>query len=81
MKILVALKREERKLEKHVTKFQHQLNGIRAAMKALGHTAEKEVTKVGRKVRKMSAAGRRKIAAAQKKRWAKVRAQAKKVAK
>jgi hypothetical protein len=78
MKILAALKREERKLEKHVSKFQHQLDGIRGAMKALGHSAEKEVTKVGRKVRKMSAAGRARIAKAQKLRWKKVKAAAKK---
>ena len=39
MNILAALRREERELEKHVTKFQHQLDGIRAAMKALGHSA------------------------------------------
>ena len=36
MDILAAIKREERKLEKHLGKLQHQLNGIRAAAKALG---------------------------------------------
>ncbi len=36
MDILAAIKREERKLEKQLGKLQHQLNGIRAAAKALG---------------------------------------------
>jgi hypothetical protein len=31
-----AVKREERKLEKQLVKSQHQLNGVRAAAKALG---------------------------------------------
>jgi hypothetical protein len=77
MDILAAIKREERKLEKELGKVQHRLNGVRAAAKALGASTIKEVGRVQKGV--MSAAGRAKIAAAQKKRWAKVRAQAKKV--
>lgn len=76
MNILAAIKREERKLEKQLGKLQHQLNGVRAAAKALGSSAGKEVTTVKKRV--LSAAGRAKIAKAAKKRWAKVRAQAKK---
>jgi hypothetical protein len=79
MNILVAIKREERKLEKQLGKLQHQLNGVRAAAKALGSSAGREVTTVKKRV--LSAAGRAKIAQAAKKRWAKVRAQAKKVTK
>ena len=54
MDILAAIKREERKLEKQLGKLQHQLNGVREAAKALGHSAEREV--VGAKKRVMSAA-------------------------
>jgi hypothetical protein len=76
MDILAAIKREERRLEKELSKVQHQLNGVRSAAKALGASTIKEVKKVQKRV--MSAAGKAKIAAAQKKRWAKIRAQAKK---
>jgi t-SNARE complex subunit (syntaxin) len=76
MDILAAIKREERKLEKQLGKLQHQLDGVRAAAKALGHSANKEV-KVAKK-RVLSAAGRAAIAKAARTRWAKVRAQAKK---
>jgi len=78
MNILAAIRREERKLEKQLGRLQHQLNGVRAAAKALGSSAGKEVTAVKKRV--LSAAGRAKIAKAAKKRWAKVRAQAKKAA-
>jgi peptidoglycan hydrolase CwlO-like protein len=78
MDILAAIKREERKLEKQLHKLRHQLNGVRAAAKALGDSTNREVKRV--KKRMLSAAGRAKIAQAAKRRWAKVRAQAKKVA-
>jgi len=78
MDILAAIKREERKLEKQLGRLQHQLSAVRAAAKALGHSAEREV--VGVKKRVLSAAGRAAIVKATKKRWAKVRKQAKKVA-
>jgi hypothetical protein len=77
MDILAAIKREERKLEKQLGKLQHQLSGVRAAAKALGHSANKEMTVAKKRV--LSAAGRAAIAKAARKRWAKVRAQAKKV--
>ena len=75
MDILAAIKREERKLEKQLGKLNHQLSGVRAAAKALGHSAEREVIKV--KKRTLSAAGRAAIIKGVKKRWAKVRKQAK----
>ena len=78
MDILAAIKREEKKLEKQLEKLQHQLNGVQAAAKALGSSAEREV--VGVKKRVLSAAGRAAIVKAARKRWAKVRKQAKKVA-
>ena len=76
MNILAAIKREEKKLEKQLTKVQHQLDGVRSAAKALGHTAAVEVK--GAKKRMLSAAGRAAISKAAKKRWAKVKKQAKK---
>jgi hypothetical protein len=76
MDILAAVKREERKLEKQLGKLNHQLNGVRAAAKVLGGSAGRKV--VGVKKRVLSAAGRAAIAKAAKKRWAKVRKQAKK---
>jgi hypothetical protein len=75
MDILAAIKREERKLEKQLGKLQHKLTGVRAAAKALGHSAEREVSGVKKRV--LSAAGRAAIIKAAKKRWAKVRKQAK----
>ena len=78
MDILGAIKREERKLEKQLRKLQNILTGVRAAAKALGGSAEREV--VGAKKRVLSAAGRAAIAKAAKKRWAEVRKKAKKVA-
>ena len=77
MDILAAIKREEKKLEKQMSELQHKLNGVRSAAKALGHTAAVEVR--GAKTRVLSAAGRAAISKAAKKRWAKVKKQAKKV--
>jgi t-SNARE complex subunit (syntaxin) len=76
MNILAAIRREEKKLEKQLKKVQHQLDGVRSAAKALGHTAAVEVK--GAKKRMLSAAGRAAISKAAKKRWAKVKKQAKK---
>jgi hypothetical protein len=78
MDILAAIKREERKLEKQLGKLQHQLSGIQAAAKALGHSAERDVVSVKKRV--LSAAGRAAMVKAAKKRWAKVKAQARKAA-
>ena len=76
MNILAAIRREKRKLEKQVSKLQGQLEGLKAAAMALGNSASNEVGKARKRV--LSAAGRAKISAAAKKRWAKVRAGAKK---
>jgi hypothetical protein len=77
MDILAAIKREERKLEKQLGNIQQRLNGVRAAAKALGDSASREL-KTAKRV--MSAAAKAKIGRAAKKRWAKFRAQARKVA-
>jgi hypothetical protein len=76
MDILAAIKREERKLEKQLGKLQHQLSGVRAAAKALGHSANQEIAVVKKRV--LSAAGRAAMVKAAKKRWAKVRKSAQK---
>jgi hypothetical protein len=76
MNILAAIKREERKLEKQLGKVQKQLDAIRGAAKALGNSTGREVTKVRKRV--LSAAGRAAISKAAKKRWAAIRARAKK---
>jgi len=76
MNIVAALKREERKLERQLSKTQKQLNGVRIAAKALGDSASRKLAGVKKRV--MSAAGKAKISKAAKKRWAKFRSQAKK---
>ena len=79
MDILAAIKREERKLEKQVASIQHKLKGIRAAAEAMGRSADKRVTSGAKRV--LSAAARAKIGKATKRRWAKLRAEAKKMTK
>jgi uncharacterized protein YoxC len=76
MNVLKAIRHERRKLEKQVGKLQAQLEGLKAAAKALGNSAGNELGKAQKKV--MSAAARAKISKAAKKRWAKVKAGAKK---
>lgn len=73
MDILTAIKIEERKLETQLGKLQRQLNGVRAAAKALGGSTVREVTTVKKHV--MSAATRAKISKVTKARWAKFRAE------
>ena len=77
MDILSAIRREERKLEKQLASIQHKLKGIKAAAEAMGESADKKVTKVSKRV--LSAAARAKIGKATKKRWARFRAEAKKM--
>ena len=72
MDLLTAIKHEERKLEKELGNLQHRLNGIRAAAKALGNTASREIAQFKKHV--MSAAARAKISKASKARWARFRA-------
>jgi hypothetical protein len=78
MDILSAIKREERKLEKQLASIQGKLKGIKAAAEAMGRSGDKKVRKDTKRV--LSAAARAKIGEATKKRWAKFRAEAKKMA-
>jgi hypothetical protein len=75
MDILAAIKREEKKLEKQLGRVQHQLNGIRAAAKALGDSTNRELKTAKKRV--LSAAARAKIGKATRERWAKFRAEKK----
>jgi hypothetical protein len=58
--------------KKELGKLQHKLNGVRAAAKALGSKASREVAQVKKRV--LSPAGRANIIKALKKRWALKRA-------
>ena len=78
MNILGAIRREQRKLEKQAAKLHQQLDGLKAAAKALGNSASNELGRAQKRV--LSAAGRAKISAAMKRRWAKVKAGARKAA-
>ena len=73
MNILAAIKSQERKLEKQLAKLHNQLNGVRAAAKALGSSTSREVTKVKKRV--MSAVAKARISKATKARWARFRAE------
>jgi hypothetical protein len=77
MSVLAAIRREKKKVKKQLAKLHNQLGGLEAAAKALGDSTSKEIKGVKKRV--MSAAARAKIGKAAKKRWAKFRAQAKKV--
>ena len=76
MNIVAVIKREKRKLEKQVSKLEGQLKALTAASKALGNSAGRNLDRAEKRV--LSAAGRAKISAAAKRRWARVRAGAKK---
>ena len=76
MNILAAIRRAERKLEKRVGTLQRELAGLKAAAKALGSSTSNELGNARKRV--LSAAGRARISAAAKRRWAKVKAGAKK---
>jgi hypothetical protein len=82
MRILAAIKREQRQVKKKLAKLQHQFSGLEAAAEALGNSTRRQVSRElkGVKKRVMSAAGRAAIAKGAKKRWAKIRAQAKRAA-
>ena len=80
MNILAAIKREERKLERELKKLQHKLEGVQAAGEALGRSTSRELTALKKTVKKrvLSAKGRANMSKATKKRWARVRAEARK---
>ena len=77
MKLLSALQKEARKLTKAKASLERQLNAISAAVKAFGSTLAADSAngrrkgRGGKKGHKMSMAGRKAIAEAQRLRWAK----------
>jgi hypothetical protein len=72
MDIVKALKREERKIEKSVKNGMKHLEALRASIKVFAGGLVSS-GKIGKR-RKMSAAGKRIIAEAQRARWAKIHA-------
>ena len=76
MRILAAIRREQKKVRKQLSKLQGDLIGLESAAKALGRSTSRDLTKVKKRV--LSVAARAKISKAAKRRWAKVKAQAKK---
>jgi hypothetical protein len=76
MNILRVIKREKRKLEKQVGRLQQRLDGLTAAAKVLDNSTRRNLDMAEKRV--LSAAARAKISAAAKRRWAKVKAGAKK---
>lgn len=76
MNILAAIGREEKKVKKQLAKLQQDLIGLQSAARALGKSANRDFSAAGKRV--LSAAARAKISRATKRRWAKLRAQAKK---
>jgi len=73
MDLIAIIKREERKLERELSKLQSKFNGLRGAAKALGDSTIRGVTQVKKRV--LSAAAKAKISKATKARWAKFRAE------
>lgn len=76
MNILAAIGREQKKVKRQLAKLQHDLIALQSAAKALGKSANRDLTTAKKRV--LSAAARAKISKATKRRWAKVKAQAKK---
>ena len=76
MSILAAIRREEKKVKKQLGKLQNDLIGLQSAARALGKSASRDLKSAKKRV--MSAAARAKISRAAKKRWAKIKASAKK---
>ena len=74
MNIVTALRSQERAVEKQVRRLARELDALRTAITALSGEPGKRAPRRKRAGRKMSAAGRAKIAAAQRARWAKIRA-------
>jgi hypothetical protein len=62
MSILAAIRREEKKVKKQLSKLQNDLVGLQSAAKALGKTASRDITRAKKGV--LSAKGRAKISKA-----------------
>ena len=76
MSILGAIRREEKKVRKQLAKLQNHLIGLQSAAKALGKSAGRDINIAEKRV--LSAAARAKMSKAAKKRWAIIKAKARK---
>jgi hypothetical protein len=76
MSILAAIRREEKKVKQQLAKLQNDLSGLQSAAQALGKSANRDLGTAKKRV--LSAAGRARISKAAKKRWAKIKSEAKK---
>jgi hypothetical protein len=76
MSILAVIRREEKKVKKQMAKLHGDLSRLQSAAKAMGATANRELSSAKKHV--LSAAARAKMSKAAKKRWAKIKAGAKK---
>ena len=76
MSILGAIRREEKKVKKQLAKLQNHLIGLQSAAKALGKSAIRDLNSAEKRV--LSAAARAKMSKAAKKRWAMIKAKARK---
>ena len=68
MSRFAAIRREEQKVKKQLTKLQNDLVGLQSAAKALSKTPTRDIIRAKQRV--LSAKGRAKIAKAMKERWA-----------
>jgi hypothetical protein len=78
MSILAVIRREEKKIKKQLTRLQGELSRLQSAARAMGATANRELRSA--KKHGLSAAARAKMSRAAKKRWAKIKAGARKAA-
>jgi N-acetylglutamate synthase/N-acetylornithine aminotransferase len=78
MSILAAIRREEKKVKKQLAKLQSHLHGLESAAQALGKSTVRDIA--GAKKSLISAVARAKMSKAAKKRWATIKAGAKKAA-
>jgi hypothetical protein len=76
MSIMAVIRREEKKVKKQLTRLQGDLHRLQTAAKAMGATANRELASAKKHV--LSAAARAKMSRAAKKRWAKIKAGARK---
>jgi multidrug resistance efflux pump len=78
MSILAVIRREEKKVKKQMAELRGDLTRLQSAAKAMGATTNRELTSAKKQV--LSASARTKMSKAAKKRWAKIKAGAKKAA-
>jgi hypothetical protein len=76
MSILAVIRREEKKVKKQMAKLQGDLSRLQSAAKVMGVKANRELTSAKKRV--LSATARAKMSKAAKRRWARIKAGARK---